>query len=208
MSKTIEALVLIYQEDTPALEENKTIHIDLDKVETVDPSGSITADTFISVLYANGSYAAPYWNSNTAENLGLVQKFDEFFLDDDQFNLAKTVLIEMQKAIGDAADVGCWDDCSILEYYKKMADINEISDLCNVKCFLTLDQLRKQLVAKGWVAGDDVLLTIGVCFVNPRPDVPDIQVNIRYLIEGNSGDNQPLDPNPSDNLIDNLLPNV
>lgn len=193
MSRTHSAFVLFFDEETKPIVEKKNLIIDLD---IKDVSGA----DLRSVLFSGDSTQWSRFDYDTAQSISFPYKWSEFTYDGADYDNTNSVLSKMQQALN-LHQLDCYDDCSILEFHKHMAHVTGLHDLCSVKCFLSLAEFKAKIEAMGYtaptpeekdesdtvtserVAGDHVIVMVGVCYRNPRPEIPDIQVNLRYRID-------------------------
>ena len=171
----ISAHAIIFTHDAKAIISKTTKTIDLD---TVDSSGADIQATFFN---PDGFKWAEFRKAE-ADALSVPYNFDEFDVDGVDYNNDNSILSVYKEALGNS-DLDCYDECSLVDYHKDMANVQGLADLCEVKCFLSLDQYKKAVESLGWKSGvDTIIFVVGVLFKNPRPELPDVMVNMRYSL--------------------------
>ena len=171
----ISAHAIIFTHDAKAIISKTTKTIDLD---TVDSSGADIQATFFN---PDGFKWAEFRKAE-ADALSVPYNFDEFDVDGVDYNNDNSILNVYKEALGNS-DLDCYDECSLVDYHKDMANVQGLADLCDIKCFLSLDEYQKSVESLGWDKSEDSLIfVVGVLFKNPRPELPDVMVNMRYSL--------------------------
>ena len=171
----ISAHAMIFTHDAKPVVSKTTKTIDLD---AIDSSGTKILATFFN---PDGFKWAEFRKAEADEN-SVPYNFSDMSLNGVVYNNDNSILSVYKEALGNS-DIDCYDECSLVDYHKDMANVQGLADLCELKCFLSLDEYQKSVEALGWDSSEDSLIfVVGVLFKNPRPELPDVMVNMRYSL--------------------------
>ena len=171
----ISAHAMIFTHDAKPIFSKTTKTIDLD---AIDSSGT----DILSAFFNPDGFKTAEFRKAEADELSVPYNFNGFFVDGVTYNNDNTILNIYKEALGNS-DLDCYDESSLVDYHKDMANVEGLADLCDVKSFLTLDEYQKSVVSLGWdSSADSLIFVVGVLFKNPRPELPDVMVNMRYSL--------------------------